>query len=87
MVGMKPTSVNNYLNGTKTCTLELVARTLEIFKEISAEWLLRGEGAMIKGEVKSDDAVRKELADVKARNNQSCLLFFKVYPQVYRMLL
>ena len=27
MVGMKPTSVNNYLNGTKTCTLELIART------------------------------------------------------------
>ena len=67
MVGMKPTSVNNYLNGTKTCTLELIARTLEVFGEISAEWLLRGEGAMIKGEVKNDDAVRKELADVKAK--------------------
>lgn len=67
MVGMKPTSVNNYLNGTKTCTLELIARTLEVFVEISAEWLLRGEGAMIKGEVKNDDAVRKELADVKAK--------------------
>ena len=67
MVCMKPTSVNNYLNGTKTCTLELIARTLEVFVEISAEWLLRGEGAMIKGEVKNDDAVRKELADVKAK--------------------
>lgn len=66
-INMKPTSVNNYLNGTKTCTLELIARTLEVFGEISAEWLLRGEGAMIKGEVKNDDAVRKELADVKAK--------------------
>ena len=67
MVGMKPTSVNNYLNGTKTCTLALIVRTLDVFVDISAEWLLRGEGAMIKGEVKNDDAVRKELADVKAK--------------------
>ena len=67
MVGMKPTSVNNYLNGTKTCTLELIAKTIDVFVEISAEWLLRGEGAMIKGEVNNDDAVRKELADVKAK--------------------
>ena len=29
--------------------------------------IARGEGAMIKGEVKNDDAVRKELADVKAK--------------------
>lgn len=47
-IGMNSQTVNNYMNGKRDPTYEFLSRILETFVDISAEWLMRGEGSMIK---------------------------------------
>ena len=65
-VGGKP-ATNNYLNGTKEPSLEFVDRILSTYVDISAEWLLRGEGSMFKEDKPTDEALLKELAEIKVK--------------------
>ena len=48
ILGINPQSVYNYLAGTSKAPLSFVVLFLEFFPEVSAEWLLRGEGEMMK---------------------------------------
>ena len=66
-VGGKPAATNNYLNGTKEPSLEFVDRILSTYVDISAEWLLRGEGSMFKEDKPTDEALLKELAEIKVK--------------------
>lgn len=66
-VGAKPAATNNYLNGTKEPSLEFVGRILSTYVDISAEWLLRGVGSMFKEDKPTDEAILKELADMKVK--------------------
>ena len=45
-IEMEQVTVNNYLNGTRKISFELILSIISRFPDISAEWLLRGEGAM-----------------------------------------
>ena len=42
--------ITGQINGTRNITAETIGRVLETFPDISAEWLLRGEGNMYKSE-------------------------------------
>ena len=66
-VGGKPAATNNYLNGTKEPSLEFVDRILSTYVDISAEWLLRGEGSMFKEDNPTDEALLKELTETKVK--------------------
>lgn len=66
-VGAKPAATNNYLNGTKEPSLEFVDRILSTYVDVSAEWLLRGVGSMFKEDKPTDEALLKELADMKVK--------------------
>lgn len=66
-VGAKPAATNNYLNGTKEPSLEFVDRILSTYVDVSAEWLLRGIGAMFKEDKPTDEAMLKELAEMKVK--------------------
>lgn len=66
-VGAKPAATNNYLNGTKEPSLEFVDRILSTYVDVSAEWLLRGVGSMFKEDKPTDEAILKELADMKVK--------------------
>lgn len=66
-VGAKPAATNNYLNGTKEPSLEFVDRILSTYVDVSAEWLLRGVGSMFKEDKPTDEAMLKELADMKVK--------------------
>ena len=48
ILGINPQSVYNYLAGTSKAPLSFVVLFLESFPDVSAEWLLRGEGQMTK---------------------------------------
>lgn len=48
ILGINPQSVYNYLSGTSKAPLSFLILFLESFPDISAEWLLRGEGGMKK---------------------------------------
>lgn len=50
-INIVQTTLNRQLNGdTSSIPIGTIEAILHYFPEISAEWLLRGEGAMIKGD-------------------------------------
>lgn len=49
-IGIHPSTLNRQFNGESAMTLGTVDAFLQYFNDISAEWLLRGEGEMIKTE-------------------------------------
>ena len=57
-IDMKYSTMNNYLNGKQMPTAEFLCRILSKYLDISAEWLMRGEGAMIRKEVKRSSSSR-----------------------------
>lgn len=57
-ISMEQTTVNNQLIGKRGISIDLILNILLAFPEVSSEWLLRGEGSMIK-------------SDIPAKNNAS----------------
>lgn len=55
LIGIHPSTLNRQFSGESIMSLNTVNAFLQHFKDVSAEWLLRGEGAMIKGESTSND--------------------------------
>ena len=47
--------------------MEFVDRILSTYVDVSAEWLLRGVGSMFKEDKPTDEALLKELADMKVK--------------------
>ena len=47
-IGMYQVTTNNYFIGSRKLSFELIDKTLAAFPNLSAEWLLRGEGNMYK---------------------------------------
>ena len=52
-VGIKQVTLNQQLNGDRKLSLDTVLSILKSFEDISAEWLLRGEGEMYKANDKN----------------------------------
>ena len=48
-IGVVQATLNRQLTGENSLSLDTVNAILYYYKEISAEWLLRGEGEMMKG--------------------------------------
>lgn len=48
LAGMAQTTLNTQLRGERALSVLVIVKILEIFPDISAEWLLRGEGEMYK---------------------------------------
>lgn len=47
-IGIPQVSLNNYTRGRRKLRLEVIEAVIQAFPNISAEWLLRGEGNMIR---------------------------------------
>lgn len=47
VLDMRPATVINYCNGTQPPKLEFIDKLLATYPEISAEWLIRGNGSML----------------------------------------
>ena len=45
-VGVSQQSMNNYMNRQYRMSVDVAMKILELFPDLSAEWLLRGEGEM-----------------------------------------
>lgn len=53
ILGISPSSVYGYLQGSSKAPMSFVVLLIESFPDISAEWLLRGDGEMLKPAKKS----------------------------------
>lgn len=51
LLGMTQATVNRQLKGVSQISYELIDAILRQFPDVSAEWLLRGDGEMLKGSV------------------------------------
>lgn len=47
ILGINSTSVYNYFSGTSKAPMSFIVLFLESFPDVSAEWLIRGEGEMM----------------------------------------
>ena len=45
-IGMKQTTISNQILGIRALSLDTIVNTLAAYKDLSAEWLLRGKGDM-----------------------------------------
>ena len=52
LIGVKQVTLNQQLSGDRKLSLDIVQSILYSFEDISSEWLLRGEGEMIKPQQK-----------------------------------
>lgn len=46
-IGVAQTTLSNQLRSTKGISTDVISQTLNAFPEVSAEWLIRGEGEML----------------------------------------
>lgn len=65
-INVAQTTLNRQIQGDGVVSLATICLFLDYFKEISAEWLLRGEGEMIKGKV---EFPRKLNAEIEVDND------------------
>lgn len=66
-IGVKQVTLNQQLNGDRKLSLDIVLSVLNSFEDISAEWLLRGEGEMYKtvSENKSNNFDESQYVSIK----------------------
>ena len=71
LIGLQQMTLWRQLNGERKLSLETVTAVLSVFPEISAEWLLRGEGSMLIGDDNAAQDKRIEkLVDVIAMQQE-----------------
>lgn len=56
--GIAQNTMSYYLSGQRKPSFEAVEKILQSFPELSAEWLIRGEGEMLKQEISSKELER-----------------------------
>lgn len=64
--GIKYTTLNNYLTGRRAVGYDTIDAILRNFTNVSAEWLMRGEGPMFKNEIdnQSNERLNKIIATI-----------------------
>lgn len=58
--GIKDNTFSNQLNGVRDVSLNTITSILLTFENTSAEWLIRGEGEMIKNEKQQNNRKEEE---------------------------
>lgn len=70
LLGVVQQTLNRQISGDGAMSLGTIDKFLSCFPEISAEWLLRGEGGMIKGEGMGDGCACKSFdANIEIDND------------------
>ena len=61
LIGVHPSTLNRQFNGESAMTLSTIDAFLQYFGDVSAEWLLRGEGNMFKSQANciEDETLQK----------------------------
>ena len=48
LISIEQTTLNNQIIGKRALSLDVILSIIDLIPEVSAEWLLRGEGSMLK---------------------------------------
>lgn len=60
LIGMSQTTVNGIMLGSRGVSVDIIIAVLTAFPDISAEWLMRGEGEMLRSEEAAQNALISE---------------------------
>ena len=60
LIGMSQTTVNGIMLGSRGVSVDIIVAVLTAFPDISAEWLMRGEGEMLRSEEAAQNALISE---------------------------
>lgn len=69
LIGSKQKTLNQQLRGERNISIDTILNILSSFEDISAEWLLRGDGDMIKSSEPQHLDEHDELIKLRAENN------------------
>lgn len=70
LINVKQVTLNQQLAGTRGLSLEIVLAILNSFESVSAEWLLRGTGAMFISENSNNNEVSTDNDEVQFLRNR-----------------
>lgn len=65
MIGANQKTINQQFKGERSLSLDTIIGVLSSFEDISAEWLLRGEGEMYKSENKNNSIDESQFVSMK----------------------
>lgn len=57
LIGMSQTTVNGIMLGSRGVSVDIIVAVLTAFPDVSAEWLMRGEGKMLRSEEAAQNAL------------------------------
>lgn len=71
-IGVTPAAINKVIKGNGTPGSKVLMSILSVYSDISAEWLMRGEGEVFRngesaGKVQKTKSIVEEMKDIKAR--------------------
>jgi len=73
-INMAEATLNNKLNGTRGLDLETLQKILAQFKDLSANWLLRGEGEMLRDNILEDSTNLLKQTIAEDRNSVDIII-------------
>lgn len=68
-IGLPQRTVNNYITGDRSLSVDFIEATLAAFPELSAEWLLRGRGSMYGVDVSTSGQIDNEVLALRSELN------------------
>ena len=81
-IGLPQRTVNNYVTGDRSLSIDFIEAILAAFPELSAEWLLRGNGTMFLADTaKSTDEVAALRGELNGVYNALRILGISLQPQ------
>lgn len=84
-IGIQQVTFNNYMSGKRKLSLEAVEVILYTFSEISAEWLLRGKGEMLKASAAADTNQISEVEAKRIKEGEGYLKLIKTQNEQIRL--
>lgn len=82
-INMAEATLNNKLNGTRGLDLETLQKILAQFKDLSANWLLRGEGEMLRDNILEDSTNLSKQTFAEDRNSVDIIIKNEIKKNYY----
>lgn len=83
MIGMLQVTCNRQIRGDQAVSLAMIEGFLHVFPDISAEWLLRGEGEMYKS---NSGSVQVEATDTPSQDESIWKAKYEAIKECYDIL-
>lgn len=78
-LGMATANTSSYCKGQKNAGKKFINSLLQTFPQVNAEWLLRGEGDMLRPDPKASSEVVTEEAPIAIQDNGDILIPDNLY--------